>query len=246
MRWDAPLKDLPWIGAQRLRQLSRAGLETVGDLVSHFPKRWEDRTRFDRFPQSESDTPVCVCGLVQSAGGQRFRGRARSFEVTLTEDSSHALTGQLVLRWFNLYWVEKVIATGMRLVVYGKPKRRGRQIVLDQPEFEVLEDEADVSLHLQRIVPVHRATEGLSTRVLRSLIWETLERLREPVVPNLIPPSLDGTPRLQALRQIHFPDSFQSLSLARKNLVLTEFFAMQLCIAQRRACDCDACSCLTE
>jgi ATP-dependent DNA helicase RecG len=235
MRWDAPLKDLPWIGAQRVRQLSRAGLETVGDLVSHFPKRWEDRTRFDRFPQHESDTAVCVCGLVQSAGGQRFRGRARSFEVTLTEESDHALTGQLVLRWFNLFWVEKVVATGMRLVVYGKPKRRGRQIVLDQPEFEVLEDEADVSLHLQRIVPIHRATEGLSTRVLRSLIWDTLEKLPEASVPNLVPPSLDPSSRLQALRQIHFPDSFQSLSLARKNLVLTEFFAMQLCIAQRRA-----------
>ena len=235
MRWDAPLKDLPWISTQRVRQLSRAGLETVGDLVCHFPKRWEDRTRFDRFPQQESDTAVCVCGLVKSAGGQRFRGRARSFEVTLVEEGGHALTGQLVLRWFNLYWVEKVVAAGMRLVVYGKPKRRGSQIVLDQPEFEVLEEDADVSLHLQRIVPVHRATEGLSTRVLRTLVWDTLDKLPPALVPNLIPPGLDPTPRLEALRQIHFPDSFQALSQARKHLVLTEFFAMQLQIARQRA-----------
>ena len=235
MRWDAPLKDLPWISTQRVRQLSRAGLETVGDLVCHFPKRWEDRTRFDRFPQQESDTAVCVCGLVKSAGGQRFRGRARSFEVTLLEEGGHALTGQLVLRWFNLYWVEKVVAAGMRLVVYGKPKRRGSQIVLDQPEFEVLEEDADVSLHLQRIVPVHRATEGLSTRVLRTLVWDTLDKLPPALVPNLIPPGLDPTPRLEALRQIHFPDSFQALSQARKHLVLTEFFAMQLQIARQRA-----------
>jgi ATP-dependent DNA helicase RecG len=235
MRWDSPLKDLPWIGANRVRQLSRAGLETVGDLVLHFPKRWEDRTRFDRFPQTASDTPVCVCGVVQTAGGQRFRGRARSFEATLAEEHTHALAGRLVLRWFNLFWVEKVIAAGMRLVVYGKPKRRGNQIVLDQPEFEVLEDEDNISLHLQRIVPIHRATEGLSTRVLRTLVWEALEKLPAAAVPNLVPPGLDPTPRLQALRQIHFPDSFQSLGLARKNLILTEFFAMQLYIAQRRA-----------
>ena len=235
MRWDAPLKDLPWIHAQRARQLSRAGLETVGDLVCHFPKRWEDRTRFDRFPQQESDTAVCVCGIVQKAGGQRFRGRARSFEVTLAEEGNHALTGHLILRWFNLYWVEKVVAAGMRLVVHGKPKRRGSQIVIDQPEFEVLEEESDVSLHLQRIVPIHRATEGLSTRVLRALVWETLEKLPPAMVPTLIPPSLDPSQRWEALRQVHFPDSFQTLSLARKHLVLTEFFAMQLQIARHRA-----------
>jgi ATP-dependent DNA helicase RecG len=235
MRWDAPLKDLPWISAQRVRQLSRAGLQTVGDLVSHFPKRWEDRTRFDRFPQQESDTAVCVCGFVQKAGGQRFRGRARSFEVTLVEDGDHALTGRLILRWFNLFWVEKVVAAGMRLVVYGKPKRRGSQIVLDQPEFEVLEDDSDVTLHLQRIVPIHRATEGLSTRVLRALVWETLEKLPASLAPNLIPPGLDPLPRFEALRQIHFPDSFESLGQARKHLVLTEFFAMQLQIARHRA-----------
>lgn len=234
MRWDTPLKELPWVGPQRSRQLSRFGLETLGDLVSHFPKRWEDRSRFDRFPRDESDVPVCVCGLVQTAAVQR-RGRLRTFEVRLVEDNANALSGQLLLRWYNLYWVEKVIASGMRVVVYGKPKRRGKQIVFEQPEFEVLEDDERNSLHLQRIVPIHRATEGLSTRMLRWLIAEALKHLESVPLPSLIPATLDATPRLEALRQIHFPDSFDCLARARRHLVLTEFFAMQLCIAQRRA-----------
>ncbi|NBV35137.1 MAG: DNA helicase RecG, partial [Proteobacteria bacterium] len=227
-------QELPWVGPQRTRQLTRFGLLTLGDLVSHFPKRWEDRNRFDRFPQTESDIPVCVMGMVQSAAVQR-RGRARSFELRLVEEQSHALAGQITVRWFNLYWIEKVVATGMRLVVYGKPKRRGRQIVLEQPEFEVLEDDSSASLHLQRIVPIHRATEGLSTRVLRGVIWETLQRLESIALPNLIPATLDPMPRIEALRQIHFPNSFEDLSRARKHLVLNEFFGMQLSIALRRA-----------
>ncbi|NBV87288.1 MAG: DEAD/DEAH box helicase, partial [Verrucomicrobia bacterium] len=234
MRWDTPLQQLPWVGPQRTRQLTRFGLLTLGDLVSHFPKRWEDRNRFDRFPHSESDTPVCVMGLVQSAVVQR-RGRARSFELRLVEEHSHALSGQLTVRWFNLFWIEKVVAAGMRLVVYGKPKRRGRQIVLEQPDFEVLEDDSSASLHLQRIVPIHRATEGLSTRVLRWVIWEALQRLEPEELPNLIPASLDALPRIDALRQIHFPDSFEALSKARRHLVLNEFFGMQLSIAMRRS-----------
>ncbi len=234
MRWDTPLKDLPWIGPQRSRQLSRFGLETFGDLLTHFPKRWEDRSRFDRFPQDASDTPVCICGLVQNATVQR-RGRSRTFEIRLVEEQTHALAGQLTIRWYNLFWVEKVVAVGARLVAYGKPKRRGRQIVFEQPEFEILEDDDTESLHLQRIVPIHRATEGLSTRMLRWLIWEALKRLEQVPLQPLIPGSLDPTPRTEALRSIHFPASFEDLSKARRHLVLTEFFSMQLCIAQRRA-----------
>ncbi|MEI6713937.1 MAG: ATP-dependent DNA helicase RecG [Verrucomicrobiota bacterium] len=235
MRWASPLKDIPWIGAQRVRQLERAGILTASDLLLHFPRRWEDRTRFDRFPHGDSNIPVCVCGLVQSAALKRMRGRMRMFEATLVEEKSHALSGQLVIRWFNLYWVEKLIAAGQRLVVYGKPKRRGRQVVIDQPDFEVVEDDADTSIHFERITPIHRATEGLSTRVIRSLIWRLLQEIEPTDFPNQIPKSLDPSSRVEALRQIHFPDTFASLAKARRHLVLTEFFGIQLSIATRRA-----------
>ena len=62
-----PLHELAWIEQTRARQLARAGLETLQDLVTHYPRRYEDRRQFDRFPQNESETAVCVCGLVRSA-----------------------------------------------------------------------------------------------------------------------------------------------------------------------------------
>jgi ATP-dependent DNA helicase RecG len=234
MRWAIPLKDLPWIGSQRARQFERAGILTAADLLFHFPRRWEDRTRFDRFPHGDSETPVCICGLVQSTSMTR-RGRMRMFEAVLVDGTSNALSGQLTLRWFNLFWVEKAIAVGQRLIVFGKPKRRGRKVVIDQPDFELVEEDAETSIHFGRITPIHRATEGLSTRVIRALIWRTLEELQPQDFPNLIPDSLDTMPRAQALRLIHFPDSFADLGKARTNLVLTEFFGMQLSIAARRA-----------
>lgn len=235
MRWASPLKEIPWIGAQRARQLERAGILTAGDLLLHFPRRWEDRTRFDRFPHGDSEEPVCICGLVQSAVLKRMRGRMRMFEVTLVDEKGHALSGQVLIRWFNLYWVEKAIAAGQRLIVYGKPKRRGRQVVIDHPDFEVIEEDADASIHFGRITPIHRATEGLSTRVLRALVWRALGEIDPADFPNLIPASLDAFPRVEAIRQIHFPESFEVLSKARRHLVLTEFFGIQLSIAMRRA-----------
>ncbi len=156
------------------------------------------------------------------------------FDAALEEENPHALSQPLVCRWFNSHWVEKMIVTGQRLVVYGRPKRSGSSIIVSHPEFEIVENDAEASLHLNRITPIHGATEGLSPRVMRRLIWDALERLDRSSIEPLIPTSLDSTPRAWALRQIHFPDSFEDLAKARRHLVLTEFFGMQLCIAAKR------------
>jgi ATP-dependent DNA helicase RecG len=232
---DDPLSSVGVIPQGRVRQLERFGLSTVGDLVTHFPYRWEDRRQFDHFPRDASPQAVCVCGVVKKMGVKRVRGRMRIFEAVLAEENPDAFGGELICRWFNQYWVEKAVAVGQRLIIYGKPKRRGPQIIVDHPELEVLEEEGGESLHVRRIVPIHRATEGLTPRALREIIWDVLRRLDARAVPNLVPPALDARPRLEMLRQIHFPDSEEQRRHARRHLVLTEFFALQLAVAWQRA-----------
>ena len=230
-----PLTELDWIPVPRRRQLERVGITTVDGLLTHFPKRYEDRTRFDHFPTGETDQPVCVCGMVKKTSLRRFGGRQKMFDVVLEEENAHALSQPLICRWFNVHWVEKMIVTGQRLVVYGRPKRSKSNIVIAHPEFEIVENDAEVSLHLNRITPIHRATEGLSPRVMRRLIWDVLEQVAKSPIDPLLPPALDATPRGWALRQIHFPDTTENLEKARRHLVLTEFFGMQLCLAAKRA-----------
>ena len=232
---ETTLADLEWLAPPRVRQLERFGLRNVGDLLTHFPKRHEDRTRFDRFPNDETTDPVCVCGMVESTKVRRIRGHQKMFDAVLEDEAAHALSSPLVCRWFNSHWVEKAIATGQRLVVYGKPKRSGSSVVIAHPEFEVVGEGAEESIHLNRLVPIHRATEGLTTRVLRQIVWDVLERLIDEDVPDLLPPNLDTTPRVWALRQIHFPASAEALAKARRHLVLCEFFAMQMSVAAKRA-----------
>jgi RecG-like helicase/REP element-mobilizing transposase RayT len=235
MDLSTPLAEVEGLAASRVRQLQRCGLATVEDLLTHFPKRYEDRTQFDRFPTGDNEEPVCVCGLVKKTSIRRIRGGQKMFDVLLEEESPNALSQPLLCRWFNAHWVEKMVATGHRLVVYGRPKMSGANVVIAHPEFEVVEDDAEVSIHLQRIAPIHRATEGLSTRILRGIIWDVLERLEDDAVETLIPAALDARPRSWALRQIHFPKDWQSLQQARRHLVATEFFAIQLCVAAKRA-----------
>ena len=232
------LEELNWIPRPRLLALRRLGIETVEDLLTHFPRRHEDRTEFPRFPREESDVPICLCGEVVKTSLRRFGGWKKIFEATLQESQANALSEPLVCRWFNLHYVQKMIASGQRIVVFGKPRLRGKRICMDHPEFEVIENDEEMSIHFRRITPIYPATEGLSQRALRSIVYRLLNELRPAPAgfETLLPRGLmngDMT-RAAAIRAIHFPKSWEDRDAAREHLVLSEFFAMQMLIASRR------------
>ena len=83
-----------------------------------------------------------------------------------------------------------MIATGQRLVIFGKPKLRGKRICIDHPEFEVIENDEEISIHFRRITPIYPATEGLSQRVMRSLIYRALEEVDDASIDSILPDDL--------------------------------------------------------
>jgi ATP-dependent DNA helicase RecG len=229
------LAELDWIPRPKLTALRRFGLETVEDLITHFPRRYEDRTEFPGFPREESEVPICLCGEVVKTQLRRFGGWKKIFEATLQESNSHALSQPLVLRWFNVHYVQKMIATGQRLVVFGKPRLRGQRLCLEHPEFEVIENDEEISVHFRRITPIYPATEGLSQRTFRGLIHRALEELDETSVKTTLPRNASLGDRFHALHEIHFPTNQTERDAAREHLVFSEFFAMQMLIASRRS-----------
>jgi len=231
------LEELDWIPRPKLLALRRLGIETVEDLLTHFPRRHEDRTEFPKFPREESEVPICLCGEVVKTSVRRFGGWKKIFEATLQESDPNALSEPLVCRWFNLHYVQKMIATGHRMVVFGKPRLRGKRICMDHPEFEVIENDEEISIHFRRIAPIYPATEGLSQRVLRSMIYRLLNETppAEIGLRTAAPSNLVRGERPDAIRAIHFPESREACNAAYEHLVLTEFFIMQMLIASRRA-----------
>ena len=219
-RISRSLSELDWIPRPRLLALRRLGIETVENLLTHFPRRHEDRHEFPHFPREESDVPICLCGEVVKTSIRRFGGWKKIFEATLEESSPNALSEPLVCRWFNLHYVQKMIATGQRMVVFGKPRLRGKRICMDHPDFEVIENDEEISIHFRRITPIYPATEGLSQRVLRSIIYRMLNEIVDETLETLGPSGLVYGERCDAIRAIHFPESWQALDAAREHLVL--------------------------
>jgi ATP-dependent DNA helicase RecG len=232
------LEELNWIPRPKILALRRLGIETVEDLLTHFPRRHEDRAEFPQFPREESDVPICLCGEVIKTSLRRFGGWKKIFEATLEESQANALSQPVVCRWFNLHYVQKMIATGQRLVVFGKPRLRGKRICMDHPEFEVIENDEEISIHFRRITPIYPATEGLSQRVFRSIVYRLLNEVPPASggIKTLLPRALTNSDMTTAaaIRAIHFPNNWQQRQAAREHLVLSEFFAMQILIASRR------------
>jgi len=235
IEFSQPIADLEWIPRPRVLALRRLEIETVGDLLTHFPRRYEDRHEFPDFPAEESEKPMCLCGEVMKTRLLRFGGWKKIFEVTLQQANATALSQPLVCRWFNLHYVQKMIATGQQLVVFGKPRLRGKRICMDHPEFEVIEeDETERLIHFRRITPIYPATEGLSQRIIRGLMYRILQELSDAPLTTLLPPTLDGFDQRKAIAAIHFPETWAERDAARRHLVLSEFFAMQILIGSRR------------
>jgi RecG-like helicase/REP element-mobilizing transposase RayT len=234
MQLATPLEELSWIPRPRVTALRRLRIETVGDLLTHYPRRHENRKAFIGFPLDETTLPLCLCGEVTKTRLMRFGGR-KIFEAVLEEEGAHALSQPLTCRWFNLHYVQKMIATGQRLVVFGRVKRKGVRLVIDHPEFEVIEDDDDITIHFRRITPIYPATEGLSQRVFRGLIFRLLQETQIDDADVPLPPELSNGKYESALRQIHFPENETELREVRERLVLGEFFRMQMQVAWQHA-----------
>jgi ATP-dependent DNA helicase RecG len=223
---DQPLDALPWVSDPKLvRLLARLEIVSWRDLLEHYPRRYEDRTQFERFPAGASEKAVCLRGLVQRVSGRFFGGR-KVVEATL-EEIGVALSGRVICRWFNLFYIQKMLATGQEIIVYGRPKEVRNRIYLDHPEFEILEgDGGEEQIHMGRITPIYPLTEGLKQRPLRTLIFRAVEALKGS--------GSASTPEEQALIQIHFPDNWENQRQARGLLALGELVAMQVVVEYRK------------
>ena len=232
-----PLSELPLLPPKEVVALTAAGFHNAFEVLDHLPKRYEDRRRFDRFPNQPAFTPICLRGTVVDSSRRHF-GKGNGYYEAVIMDGAGGLfgSGKVTCRWFNMPFMQRVVATGQEVVIYGKVKDFNGRLVMDHPEFEVLrEDESEVdSLHIERIVPIYRNVSGIAQRRLREIMHLLLLQ-SDPA--TLVGRSLltERCSRVEALNLVHFPPSLELAQEGRRRLALEEFFSIQLNVAWRRA-----------
>jgi ATP-dependent DNA helicase RecG len=234
---------LKGVGPRRAELLAKRGIRTFEDLLGYLPFRYEDRIRFAKISEIVPGQTYTVQAYVLSGSLVRYtRARGGMFHLVVRDDS-----GSLACKFFHGFYLEGKFKAGQRIVLHGKaeldPNRPGR-IEMINPEYELLgSGEAD-STEVGRIVPIYEAIGGVSSRMMRRIIYTALENLGG-MLPDPLPAELLARykfpARSEAIRFVHFPPQTESVealnsfrSQAHQRLIFEEFFFYQLSVAMRR------------
>ena len=227
-----PLAELEHVTKPVARRLASFGLETVGDLIDHFPRRYEDFRDRKRIRDLKVGEEATVRGAVERVSADRTaRRRVDLVRAVLRDD-----TGAVEAIWFNQRYLVKVLADGMRLSVRGTFRPQGGRASFVVKSHEILEDEGGEGVHTEGIVPVYPASEQVSARLLRGLLRAVRPVMRR--LPDPLPAALrarEGLPgRAAATLGVHLPRDLDEAKVARARLVLEELLLMQLGLLLRK------------
>lgn len=230
MSLDIPIQYVKGVGPKRAVLFKKLGVETLNDLIYFIPKRYEDRSNLKPINSLESDTYQTILCYVVDVQEEKIRNN-----LTLIKARVRDNTGEAIAVWFNQTYLKNILKKGTRLYLYGNIIRRFGRVEIQNPDYEIAN--GDETVHTGRIIPIYPLTEGLSQKIVRGIIWNTLnqylDRLEEFVPLEIL--DKYGFPDIKgAIQNIHFPDSEESLRKARERLAFEEFFLLQLAILRRR------------
>ena len=217
------------IGEQRAKSLEKLRIFTLRDLISYFPRDYEDRRTFRKIRDLEPGETACVTAMAAASPTlNRVRKGMELVKLRAVDE-----TGVLDVTFFNQTWLKNNLHPGETYVFYGRAEGRGSRRKMISPVVEP-EGRREVT---GRIVPVYPLTAGVSQLVLRRSIRQGLDACAA-ILPDVLPDSVRRNHQLChagfAFENIHFPTSPETLDLARRRLAFEELFLFAIGLQRLR------------
>lgn len=219
------------IGEKKALALNKLGVFSLYDLISYFPKKYDDRTKIYQIAQTFADETVCILATV--ADTPRLVRIRRGMELVKFRAVDN--TGSVDITFFNQSYVKDAIQKGETYVFYGKMELRGSKRSMANPVYE---KEDDAGRTTGRIVPIYALSAGLVQKTLQQAVRQGLDECAEQV-PDILPEAIRArnalAPARYAYENIHFPADFEALELARRRLIFEELFVLACALGMMRS-----------
>ena len=220
------VKYIKGVGPNRVQLLNKLGIFTLKDLITYYPRTYEDRSKPKNIAECVNGDEVLIeaiaCGKLSDT---RLRGK--TMQKLLVRDE----TGRCTITWFNQSYLKNKFQIGEKYKFYGKITNTYGKITMNSPVF----DEDEKSFNTGKIIPLYPLTYQLSQNVLRRIMENGLAEI-EGKLEETLPDYLLEEYHLQgideATKQIHFPHEFEDFNQARKRLVFEELLSTQLALLE--------------
>lgn len=218
------------VGEKKAQALSKLGVHTLYDLISFFPRRYEDRSHYKPIALTQDGESVCICAFA-AAPPQLTRIR-RGLELVRLRAVDES--GEVNITYFNQAYLKDAFRQGETYIFFGKIEVKGSRRSMTNPVFEREDAENRIT---GRIVPVYRMTAGLNQKTLLQSVRQGLDACAGQL-PEVLPESVREKNRLvqarYAYENIHFPTDFGALELARRRLIFEELFVLACALGRIR------------
>lgn len=223
MNLSDPVQSIKGVGEQTLKKLNKLNIFTVGDLLYHFPREYEDRSQIKKISDvvyNESNTVLAkICSVPQNIK----KGRQILTRVNLKDES-----GSLFAIWFGQPYLKKQFQLNDTYIFTGKVSYKYGQIQIESPDYEKVIDNKNI--FTKRIIPLYPSTYKLSQKVIRQMIYNALLDTQNQLIeflPIWIRKKYQLADYNYSIYNIHFPEDDNSFFISRNRLVFEELFLLQ-------------------
>ena len=234
-RLSDPITVLKGVGPTKAKQFAALGIYTLQDLICHFPRGYEDRTKLVTINKLEPDVPACFKAMVMNT--PRTTHIRKGLDITKVQVADH--TARLNLTFFNQKFTTDQLQYGKEYVFYGAVSGDFVGYNMTSPSFEALDA---IPVTTRRVLPIYPLTAGLSNAAMLKAVRQALSICVPPaeILPQELRQKHGILPADRAYYAIHEPTSMEEAELAKKRLIFEEFFIFSAGLALMRTARAEA------
>lgn len=223
---EEDVKYIKGVGPKKVVLLNKLGIYTVKDLITYYPRAYEDRSK-PQFLYECEDGEEALVEVIACSRATNVRLKGKTMQRLIVRDETASAT----ITWFNQPYLKDKFSIGEKYKIFGKVSKKAGKISFNSPTFDIGEDQKNTG----RIIPIYPLTYSLSQNTLRKIMEGAIEKVYgnlEETLPQYLLQEYKLKNINDATRDIHFPNEFKDFNIARNRLVFEELLSVQLALLE--------------